>query len=203
MAHAESHGQRVWYAAYGSNLLRERFEVYLTGGRIPGATEQQPQAGARDSSPPADDRPVAIHHTLYFAHRSSRWGNGGVAFLDPRPETGRRTLGRAWNISLGQLADVYRQENRFTPELEIDLEQLTTRGSLDLLGSTYGRLLHVGELDDLPLITFTTAERHAENNPAHRSYLDVIRQGLAESWATHPREIEAYLAAANDHQVAE
>lgn len=190
--------QRVWYAAFGSNLLRERFEVYLTGGLIPGATDGRAQAGARDRSLPTEDRPLSIDHDLYFALRSSRWGGGGVAFLDPNTRTSQPTLGRAWNISLQQLADVYRQENRAPVEIEIDLDHLLANGFHDRLDSNYGRLLHLGHLDGLPVLTFTTRQRHPETTRAHGSYLEVIRQGLMESWELRPSEIAHYLEATNE-----
>jgi hypothetical protein len=75
----------LWYAAYGSNLARDRFENYLSGGRPVGATRHYP--GARDSSPPIDDRPLLLPGRLFFAWESPTWG-GGIAFYDPPARTG-------------------------------------------------------------------------------------------------------------------
>lgn len=69
----------VWYAAYGSNLDRDRFLTYLGGGRPPGATRTYP--GARDRRPPANDRPLLLPGALFFAWESPTWG-GGIAFYD-------------------------------------------------------------------------------------------------------------------------
>ena len=69
----------LWYAAYGSNLARDRFEAYLFGGRPPGATRHYP--GARDPRPPRDDRPLLVPGRLFFAGDSPTWG-GGIAFYD-------------------------------------------------------------------------------------------------------------------------
>ena len=48
----------LWYAAYGSNLSRERFGHYLGGGRPVGASRHY--SGARDGSEPRDVRPLAL-----------------------------------------------------------------------------------------------------------------------------------------------
>ena len=47
----------LWYAAYGSNLARDRFETYLSGGRPDGAARHYP--GARD--PSLVKRTVTVH----------------------------------------------------------------------------------------------------------------------------------------------
>ena len=79
----------VWYASYGSNLLRRRFMTYIQGGTPEGAAEGQ--VGCTDPTPPLDDRPVRIPHRLFFAGRSVKWENGGVAFIEgSSPDAGGR-----------------------------------------------------------------------------------------------------------------
>src|SRR5438552_4124720 len=72
----------VWYATYGSNLSRERFDVYLRGGTPVGGAHTYP--GCRDPSPPASDRPWECDFGLRFGGRSQTWG-GGVALIDRIP----------------------------------------------------------------------------------------------------------------------
>ena len=71
----------VWYASFGSNILLERFECYLRGGRIDGMVRDMP--GSRDPTPPlASSFWVDVPHRLFFAHSSPTWAGGGVAFMD-------------------------------------------------------------------------------------------------------------------------
>ena len=67
----------VWYAAYGSNLLSERFGYYITGGAMPGRTVAH--AGTRDPTPPSANRPWRGAHPLAFGGQSGRWEDAGGA----------------------------------------------------------------------------------------------------------------------------
>jgi hypothetical protein len=85
----------VWYAGYGSNLKRSRFESYVNG--------------CRDRSVPRCDRPIELSYELYFAGHSDTWG-GAPAFI--RRSSGNvRAYGRMYLISHSQFNDVVRQEN--------------------------------------------------------------------------------------------
>lgn len=191
----------VWYAAYGSNLAAERFLTYVMGGPVPGSPTGKVQDGARDTRRPQAWRPFSFAGALYFAEQSRQWGGGGVAFVDlsaPRPS---RVLGRAWLLTVEQLADVYRQENgRSVPsrgrEGTTDAIDRTAaavaaaaaagRSLTSLPASTgwYRQLVAVGELDGRGVVTFTGAEPHAHTRrsaPA-AAYRAVIRRGLTETW---------------------
>jgi hypothetical protein len=74
----------VWYVAYASNLFEERFLHYIRGGgfRLGGSYAD----GCTDTTPPVANKQIRIPHRLYFAKSSSRWGGGGVAFVDPDRE---------------------------------------------------------------------------------------------------------------------
>ena len=86
--------ERVWYAAYGSNLSAERFMEYIEGCADPSAWS--------DSC--LRDFPGGV----YFGEKSSRWENGGVAFYDPQL-TGKTHM-RLYKISRAQLDEVQDQE---------------------------------------------------------------------------------------------
>ncbi|MFT7597854.1 MAG: hypothetical protein ACI8TP_000774 [Acidimicrobiales bacterium] len=174
--------QRVWYAAYGSNILAARFHTYLAGGAIPGSTNGRIQDGSRNRDLPTESRPFLVERTLLFARRSSSWGGGGVAFLHPTEQPDRPTRGRVWNITLEQLADVYQQENKAAEPPMIDLELLVEVGHLDMLPSWYGRLIYLGHLDEVPVLSFTSPSVPEPLNPPHQSYREVIVEGLAECW---------------------
>ena len=85
---------RIWYVAYGSNLLAARFACYLSGGRPAGCAAHLPRlpgpaarpAGTSESSPAGQ---------LAFAGSSSVWG-GGLAFLRPRRGAERRRPAPTW-----------------------------------------------------------------------------------------------------------
>jgi hypothetical protein len=180
----------VWYAAYGSNLLRDRFVTYLRGGPVPGSGRLQ--RGARDAADPVADRPFRLPRPLVFGQRSTGWGGGGVCFVDPdRSDDG--ALGRAWLITVEQLADVWLQENGAPDGPEVDLDRLAVDGTADFGRGWYRWLHHLGELDGHPVATFT-CEVAPDPNPADRSYLEVVGRGLIETWELSPVEAARYLA---------
>ena len=106
----------VWYSSFGSNILAERFNCYLAGGRVEGMVRDMP--GSRDPTPPSrwtrwDDVP----YRMFFAHSSPTWGGGGVAFVDvdaPSPAQLGTTF-RLYRVTLQQYNDVLAQENGMLP----------------------------------------------------------------------------------------
>lgn len=186
--------QPVWYAAYGSNVLEERFLRYIQGGPIPNSTTGQSQDAARDTTLPSGDEPFAIDRQLFFAGSSSRWGDGGVAFLDADKQPDSTVHGRAWRITLGQLEDLFRQENGLSDLVEIDLDALCQVGRLEVVERWYGRLEVVGEIGDLSVVTLATPKPMTRYRSADISYLSVIAQGLIDCWQMELPEIATYLA---------
>ncbi len=189
----------VWYAAYGSNLCRDRFLRYLQGGPVPD-TGGVVQAGARDPAPPLADRPYEIDRLLYFAGASKTWNNGGVAYLDADNRSADPTLGRLWLITSQQFEDVYRQENRLAVGWSADAglgsswSTLLAAGSANPTDGAYSQLLLLDHIDDAPVVTFTGARRHPEPNPPHDTYLAVIARGLHEAWRLDADDAKRYLA---------
>ena len=106
----------VWYASYGSNLLRERFLCYIQGGLIPG--NDKAERGARNPSLPIDDRRIIIKHDLFFALESEKWQGSGVAFIDYHHNNHAKTLGRMYRITEEQFIDVVLQENGLSQECD-------------------------------------------------------------------------------------
>jgi hypothetical protein len=97
----------VWYACYGSNLSKERFLFYVKGGFC--KLNNKDYKGCADKSEPIKDRPIVIHHRLYFGNRSNSWNGGGVAFIDPQQNREERTLGRMYLITEEQFEQVHKQ----------------------------------------------------------------------------------------------
>lgn len=197
--------QLVWYGAYGSNLAKDRFTVYLTGGPVPASPTGKVQDGARDPSPPRDWRRVELPGQLYFAEHSLQW-NGGVAFLDP--DAPGSALGRAWLVTSEQLADVYRQENgrELGRDDAIDEAVSTIATGRPIgdhsaaLGSGrgwYQRLVHCGTIDGLAVVTFTSPHRRRPNRIPGPAYRSTLAAGLIEAWNLGPSRIESYLERAS------
>jgi hypothetical protein len=73
-----SDNRLVWYAVYGSNLLKKRFGYYIVGGKPDGSKTEYP--GCRDKTPPREDREVTLKYALYFAGHSNSW-DAAIAFV--------------------------------------------------------------------------------------------------------------------------
>jgi len=182
----------VWYAAYGSNLLAERFGYYITGGAMPGRTVAH--AGTRDPTAPSASRPWRVGHQLAFGGCSVRWENAGVAYLDPRPGSGTAVV-RLWQVTLQQFEDIAAQENRLSPgELTVGLDEVVERGGVDLDAGGYSRVLHCGSVQGCEVLTFTATENRDPSAPG-AAYLSVVGRGLVECGMS-VSEASRYLLAA-------
>ncbi|KQZ88826.1 hypothetical protein ASD62_05420 [Phycicoccus sp. Root563] len=182
---------QVWYASYGSNLARDRFLCYLQGGRPPGATRTYP--GARDTTAPADDRPMTLPGEVFFAWESPTWG-GGIAFYDATA-TGT-ALARAYLLTEQQFADVAAQEMHREPGEDLDLTTVLDEARHDLGPGRYESLHLVGELDGHPVLTFTTPDPVSlQRNAPTRPYVETIARGLRESHGLGAHAITDYLTA--------
>ena len=182
--------QRLWYVAYGSNLSRARFQVYLRGGTPAGGTREHP--GARDSRGPLDDAAVLVPGGLRFVGVSSIWG-GGMAIYDAG--AAGAVAARAYLVTADQFVDVLAQEMRQEPDLDLDLAAVHETGWHSLGAGRYQTLAHLGERDGLPMLTFTSAdvEDHPLNAPS-AGYLRTIALGLRESHAWTAAATGRYLA---------
>ncbi len=167
---------RVWYAGYGSNLRRDRFMLYLTGGHIEG--RDRGHHGARDATPPVGHEVGRIPHRLHFGGESRRWG-GGVAFVDPREGSGEAVV-RLWNLTHEQFEDVAAQENGLEPgRVTVDLGELEEHRAVDIGGPWYGHGLWLGRRRGMPVVTFTQRVLF-EPNPPTPAYLEMVAAGLLE-----------------------
>ncbi len=187
---------QVWYVAYGSNLRRDRFRCYLAGGRPDGGLRTYD--GCRDPADPVRDVGVEVPGRLVFGGTSTVWG-GGMAFYDARAEG--TVAARAYLVTPEQLADVAAQEMRRPAggEHALRLQALLPplRGGHRLGPGRYETVVHLGELDALPLLTLTHSDLD-DLEPAAPSaaYLVRIASGLRESHGWDPDRVGAYLAAA-------
>lgn len=180
----------VWYASYGSNCSRERFQAYLSGGRAPGA--RRVHAGARDPRPPAADAAVEFASAICFTGRSRTWG-GAPCFLEHQLAEGPGALGRRYLITEQQFADVMAQENG-RPFDEIVLPSLDDLepGSMTVVGAgNYDALVALPPVDGAPVVTFTAPvppETRTPSAPA-AGYLSTLLRGLRETHSIDDREL--------------
>ncbi|GAA2468248.1 histone deacetylase [Streptomyces macrosporus] len=175
-------GRRVWYAAYGSNLHRERLTCYLAGGRPPGGARTYP--GCRDRRPPARSLPIVLPGLLYFATESPVW-TGGRAFYDP--DAGGETPAHAYLLTVAQFSDIAAQEMYREPGTDPDLAEVLARGRARLGPGRYETLVCPGLLDGRPVLTFTAPWRsgEVEKTPPSAAYLRHLAAGLmaAHGWS--------------------
>lgn len=182
----------VWYAAYGSNLSRARFGIYLRGGQPSGASHRYP--GCRNPSDPTADVAGTIDAQLCFGGWSETWG-GGVAFVRPRPAGGGAVEAKArlYRITLEQFEDVVAQENWLVPgtvSIEPSEEQIVLDGD-----HTYRVVIPLPPVDGVPVLTISQVAAAPVAAPT-RAYLTHIAEGLAGSHGMSHDEIVTYLAAA-------
>ncbi len=189
----------VWYCSYGSNLLYERFKLYIQGGTAPFIDKNF--AGCTNKQLPEDNSGMIIPFELYFSKQSKPWENKAVAFIDSKKDISKQTWSRIYKITREQFRQVVLQENGLLPgePLEIDFNALEKKGSC-LIGSEgqfrwYGRLLKVGEKENLPIITFTAKWDMDDVEPfaPGEKYLTTIIRGIKESQSVNPGDIFNYL----------
>lgn len=180
----------VWYASYGSNMSSQRFDCYIAGGTLPGMTRTY--TGARDTRPPRGSRATWLSGQVYFALESQVW-TGGMAFLDPAASG--RAAGRSYLITVEQFADVVDQEMGCEVSgRAIDMDSLLSEGRLQLGDGRYETLVVAGELDGLPVVTFTSPGLMRPLNKPADAYLHMLAYGLQEAFEWSPAEAARYLS---------
>lgn len=195
---------KIWYACYGSNLREERFMCYISGGTPAGAHKNF--TGCADKTAPEASAGFVMNREMYFAKESETWDGGGICFLKPEEKPEVETLGRRYLISHSQFTDLVRQELKFEGKLTIDLNELVKTGYYDCMpDGRYGLLLHLGDIDGIPVVTFTSEVfLEEEINAPSEAYLSTIIRGLDEIYDLSEQQIEDYLKTKNgirDHEI--
>jgi hypothetical protein len=176
-AHSGWMDTRVWYVAYGSNMAAARFRCYLEGGRPVGALRTLP--GCRDTTFPAQWRRVLIPGAVYYALESLTW-TGGMAFYDP--DGAGHVPARAWLVTDEQFCDILSQEMHRQVGARFDVGALPAGSRVALGEGRYETLVHIGDLEGHPMVTFTCpwrADEVAHNAPS-AAYRLMIDSGLRE-----------------------
>ncbi|MFC0524213.1 hypothetical protein ACFFGV_11620 [Pontibacillus salicampi] len=181
----------VWYASFGSNLFRDRFMCYITGGQPEGSNRSE--VGCRDHTLPRETRAVSLPYGLYFSGYSDRW-DGAAAYIDTTQDDENHSWARMYLITEEQFEDVVRQENGIE-ELEVNIDDIMEKGNVMVQDSPYGNLIYAGEEDGYPIFTFTSpkAMRDRETNQPSLRYLTMLVRGYMEAHTEDPVKITNYL----------
>lgn len=163
----KSNNQYVWYVGYGSNLLEERFMLYIKGGSNIRLGLKCP--GSSNKKNPLDQVPYEIPYDMYFAMKSSKWENKGVSFLD----TDKKgfSYGKAYLI---------------TYEQYLDVRKLEGSGWYD------NNKLLLGYMDEMPVYTITHSSRLTKVLLGNK-YKSVLIDGLKETYGLSLKEIDKYI----------
>jgi hypothetical protein len=177
-------GRMIWYVSYGSNLLAERFRIYLTGSTADGEFGLHPPAPS--PAPPVEDRWLWIDHALYFAGVSQRW-TGSAAFVST--ETGDvPSIAHGYLVEHGQFAHLLAVENVVETIDSVDPTAIAVGDyallDIDRRGESfrgkYDAVLRLPDIDGIPAVTVTSATVRERGTPADR-YVQTIRRGVAAS----------------------
>lgn len=183
---------RVWYVSYGANMDAGRLDCYVRGGAPGGGARANP--GCRDRTPPRADRAVWLAGGVYFGLTSRMWG-GGLAMLDA--DLPGAAPARAYLVSSEQFSDIAAQEMYRSPGQGPDPAEAVGRGRVVSGDGRYETLLHCGDMDGVPMLTFTAhwSSARVEHTAPAAAYLRVIGAGLEAAHRWGPGRTAAYLAA--------
>jgi hypothetical protein len=139
---------------------------------------------------------------LIFHGHSGTWG-GAPAFFEPAPpgaHSGAQVFVRAWRLGWDQFEDVVAQENGRPTTDPLDVGPGAPEEGFSMLAGPgrYDRLVCVGTLEGLPVLTCTGPEPSGPAQPAAPSsgYLAHIVAGLRETFGLGDPAIVDYLGRA-------
>lgn len=159
----------VWYVAYGSNMLYDRFITYIQGGSFEdGGSYNYP---CQDTSLPIKRKAIEIDYDMYFGNYSGSWQSCGVSFLDTTKKG--KALAVAYLITREQFEHIASEENGGRPPMD--------------QGYWYENIITLGELDGYKLITITNNELRPYNKPC-KEYLQTLIKGIKENWPNISQE---------------
>lgn len=113
--------------------------------------------GCTDKTPPAEDRPFRFEHNIYFAKTAGNWYSGGKAFLDDTCVG--EAYGRIYKITKAQYEEIKRAEGR-----------------------DYSKKLHLGDIQGIPVYSFTDTQKNEPSNVPSDEYYKTILEGLVECY---------------------
>jgi|SRR5690625_926565 len=183
----------IWYVSYGSNLCETRFSCYIEGGMPEGSDKTE--RGCLNQTLPKRTEKAELPYALYFMKEKSKWGKGGVAFIDHKKEDRKTTtIARKYLITDEQFREVVEQENN-VDTLSLPVQEIMDKGYIDLTSGWYGRVLYLGEAEGSPMFTFTSSRPMGEYDFTipPPTYLSMISRGLKEVGMRREEIVEYFI----------
>jgi len=138
-----------------------------------------------------DVRPFPMPGRLVFAWHSPTWG-GSIAFHVPAGDG--EVLSTAYLLPRATFSDVVEQEMWREPGVDHDLAEVVGSGRQVLGPGRYETLHLTGELDGLPVVTFSAADPgQLEPGEPAAAYLATMARGLRHTHGLTEAEITAYV----------
>lgn len=121
-----------------------------------------------------------------------------MGFISRRPTTQMHVKARAYLVTLEQFHHIAGQESWRDKPVEIDFSTLKRRGHMTIGSGDgfYDELVHCGEMEGVPMLTFTSPHEPREFACPTPTYLRMIAAGLKEAHATNDMQISQYLSRA-------
>lgn len=203
----------IWYAAFGSNMNKSRFDCYIKGGQMEGMRRRC--VGSMDKSQPKEIMWKTFPHRLFFARdHTATWGPGGVAFLHPESDIQEKTYTRLYKITLEQFNDVLLQENVLSDDMTCPLFDLTFLQTIEtekcisvelVQRGWYHNVVYLGKENNIPILTMTCPLSDIENfksgkfpvNSPAKAYANTLVKGLVQGKQLSEAEAIAYIEEAS------
>ncbi|CAJ1944185.1 unnamed protein product [Sphenostylis stenocarpa] len=199
----------IWYASYGSNMWKARFNCYLAGGQVDGMVKHC--SGSANRTLPKEILWKNFPCHIFFGRDSSdSWGQGGVAFLNPEKKLTDKTYMCMYKISLEQFNDILFQENALSLDADSPLFDINTLNAISdkefnslevVKGAWYGNIVYLGKEQDVPVITMTCSLLDIKRfksgklplRAPNEAYANSLIKGLVEGEKLSEAEAIAYI----------
>lgn len=165
----------IFYLAYGSNMMGASFMQYMNMARTSRSALYKPED--------FESYGTRVPHDIYFADINE---GGGAAFLDV-DNVGNDNLARLWRLSYPQFTALALMECRVRRYEELDWAAfLENKHTIINPYYTYGRVTHMGYVDEIPVLTVVSPRTYQEHKQANNlkaprlSYRNLIESGKNE-----------------------
>ncbi|WVZ13067.1 hypothetical protein V8G54_017597 [Vigna mungo] len=184
----------IWYASYGSNMWKARFNCYLEGGQVDGMVKQC--SGSVNRTLPKEITWKTFPCDIFFGRDSSHsWGLGGIVCLfqsfPVRGDIVESFLGgflmypmEALTLDSGSHLLQARAENILSLDAGSPLFDITTLNAISdkefnslevVKGAWYGNVVYLGKEQDIPVITTTSFSIDIYDTLSRSSLIDMER----------------------------
>ena len=153
--------KRVWYVAYGSNLLEDRLKCYIAGGYC--VYNGKTYSKCINANLPTRSVPVTIPYAMFYSnHGLGSWKTSSVCFLDTSKPG--KAFGRAYLMDEDQLHWIHQKE-----------------GQSD---KWYPQLVRLPDIEGMPAYTFGNPyeKKHDSFEEVSPVYAIILYRGMKEAY---------------------